>query len=313
MIRVLSVFLLFVAGAFLILNSGVVDISELLNNPEEGFIEETEEVVVEEAIVEIVEEVSRDIKEEVAVVQIDEAVESIVPAEGPIQTTIELPSSSLTEIGTFIWTNNQRAINGVQPLARNSLLDEIAESKLQDMFSNQYFGHEAPNGDFVGEIAGRFGYEYIVIGENLALGDFTDDEMLLEAWMDSPGHRDNILNERFRELGVAVGKGNFKGRETWLAVQSFGTSFSVCPTVSAPLLEDIKNSKEELDDIGETLSVMLVDIESTFPKSGPVYAQKVNNYNLLVGEYNDLLETINSWVRSYNAQIKAFESCVDAI
>jgi len=181
------------------------------------------------------------------------------------------------------------------------------------MFSNQYFGHEAPNGDFVGEIAGRFGYEYIVIGENLALGDFTDDEMLLEAWMDSPGHRDNILNERFRELGVAVGKGNFKSRETWLAVQSFGTSFSVCPTVSAPLLEDIKNSKEELDDIGETLSVMLVDIESTFPKSGPVYAQKVNNYNLLVGEYNDLLETINSWVRSYNAQIKAFESCVDAI
>ena len=57
----------------------------------------------------------------------------------------------------------------------------------------------------------------------------------MTAWMNSPGHRANILNPHFQEIGVAVGKGMYEGHETWIAVQSFGMPLSACPASDANL------------------------------------------------------------------------------
>jgi uncharacterized protein YkwD len=93
------------------------------------------------------------------------------------------------------------------------------------MFENQYFAHESPTGEKVSDLAKKFGYDFLLIGENLAMGNFSSDEDLVLAWMESPGHRENILNEKYQEIGVAVKKGIFEGKEVWIAVQHFGLPF----------------------------------------------------------------------------------------
>ena len=73
------------------------------------------------------------------------------------------------------------------------------------MFAKQYFAHVAPDGGKAELLAADFGYEYIIIGENIAMGQRTPQEVMT-AWMNSPGHRGNILSTAFTEIGVGVAK-----------------------------------------------------------------------------------------------------------
>src|SRR5262249_8345343 len=115
---------------------------------------------------------------------------------------------TLTQAGVIKWTNIQRQENGALPaLTVNAKLNESAQLKLKDMFAKQYFEHVSPSGVGPDGLANEVGYAYASIGENLALGNFADDRALVQAWMDSPGHRANILGKSYREIGVAVGKG----------------------------------------------------------------------------------------------------------
>ena len=134
-------------------------------------------------------------------------------------------------------------------LLENTKLDQSAELKAQDMLKNQYFAHTSPSGMAVGNLAEKVGYEFIAIGENLALGNFENDEALVQAWMDSPGHRANILNSRYQEIGVAVLKGVFEGRTTWLAVQHFGLPLSVCPSPQEGVKLTIDANQNKIDEI----------------------------------------------------------------
>src|SRR3990167_5043216 len=100
-------------------------------------------------------------------------------------------------------TNIQRFDNGLlPPLSTNAKLEAAALAKAQDMFNKQYFEHVSPSGLDPGTLVKNAGYEYILSGENLILGNFKDEQELVQAWMDSPGHRANILNERFVDIGV---------------------------------------------------------------------------------------------------------------
>ena len=115
------------------------------------------------------------------------------------------PSTALSKLGVLVWTNVQRDLNGKMPsLTSNSILDQIANLRLQDMFSRQYFEHISPIGEGASDLARTNGYEFIVIGENIALGNFESDQKLVAAWMASPGHRANILNARFVDIGTFV-------------------------------------------------------------------------------------------------------------
>ncbi|MEK7121756.1 MAG: CAP domain-containing protein [Patescibacteria group bacterium] len=124
----------------------------------------------------------------------------------------------------IIETNNQRKANNLGSLAENSKLNAAADFKMRDMFARQYFDHYAPDGTSgIEELLIRFNYQYIAAGENLALGDFKNANELVSLWMASPGHKANILNSTYREIGVATDYDMFQGRRTIIAVQIFGT------------------------------------------------------------------------------------------
>ena len=121
-------------------------------------------------------------------------------------------------------TNNQRKINGAGPLLENLKLNVVADYKMKDMFARQYFDHFGPDSTSgLQELLIKFGYQYKIAGENLAMGDFKNAAKLVALWMNSPGHRANILDKRFTEIGVAVGEDVFGNRRTKIAVQILAT------------------------------------------------------------------------------------------
>jgi uncharacterized protein YkwD len=107
------------------------------------------------------------------------------------------------------------------PLRQNAQLDLAAQRHAEDMLARGYFAHESPEGKTVRERSRAAGYVWGVIGENIAEGQFSVDEAM-ETWMHSPGHRRNILDRDFKELGVglAIGQSGGEWRVVW--VQTFG-------------------------------------------------------------------------------------------
>jgi uncharacterized protein YkwD len=151
------------------------------------------------------------------------------------------------------WTNAQRQKNGLPPLKENLKLDLSADNKTRDMFINQYFEHKSPIGIGVDGLIKEVGYEYIIIGENLAMGNFENSEKLVEAWMDSPGHRENILNVKYQEIGVAVLRGVYQGKKVWMAVQHFGLPLSYCPRPNENLKTEIDEGEQLVNQLKTSL------------------------------------------------------------
>jgi uncharacterized protein YkwD len=115
--------------------------------------------------------------------------------------------------------NNERANVGLSPVAWNETLAEEATQYACEMIHYDFFDHVNPVTRSTLSIrANQFQYDYLVIGENLAAGQRTPEQAMSD-WMDSPGHRQNILDPRFVELGVGVRIGGDYGTY-W--VQEFG-------------------------------------------------------------------------------------------
>ncbi len=118
--------------------------------------------------------------------------------------------------------NEARQEAGLVPLRSNARLDEAAQRHAEDMLARGYFAHESPEGKTVRERARAAGYDWRNIGENLAENQRSVDEVM-STWMRSPGHRHNILNPDFRELGVGLALGRSSRGYRVLWVQVFGT------------------------------------------------------------------------------------------
>lgn len=127
-------------------------------------------------------------------------------------------------------TNAQRAANGLSALTENSSLDSAAIAKGNDMIAKGYWAHFAPDGTSPWTFFTSFGYKYQYAGENLAR-DFSDAGSAVNAWMNSPTHKENILNPHYREIGIGVVEGSLSGANTTIIVQFFGTSLSGKPSV----------------------------------------------------------------------------------
>ena len=126
-------------------------------------------------------------------------------------------------------TNAKRAQSGLAQLSFNSQLSQAAASKAGDMYAADYWAHNSPSGKTPWNFISSAGYRYLYAGENLAR-DFSDASSVVDAWMASPSHRSNILDDHFKEIGVAVASGDLEGREVILVVQMFGTPVSQIPT-----------------------------------------------------------------------------------
>ena len=119
-------------------------------------------------------------------------------------------------------TNVQRTANGLNTLSENSILDNAALAKGNDMLAKGYWAHFAPDGTSPWSFFLSFGYKYKYAGENLAR-DFPDAASAVTAWMNSPSHRENILNPNYQEIGIGVVEGSLSGVDTTIIVQFFGS------------------------------------------------------------------------------------------
>ena len=97
--------------------------------------------------------------------------------------------------------NKRRAEYGLKPLTQNWQLSRVARFKSQDMRDKGYFSHTSPTYGSPFQMIKSFGISYRTAGENIAKG-YTSPESVVNAWMNSTGHRANILNASFTEIGV---------------------------------------------------------------------------------------------------------------
>src|SRR3989338_10008056 len=114
-------------------------------------------------------------------------------------------------------TNAQRVAHGLSEVRENEMLDKAAEAKAKNMFAEDYWAHYSPSGKDPWGFIQRAGYKFLYAGENLAK-NFSNPEDVVNAWMASPTHRDNLLNSRYKNVGMAVLEGELNGQRTILVV-----------------------------------------------------------------------------------------------
>jgi uncharacterized protein YkwD len=235
-------------------------------------------------------------------------------APSPIQQAAKVApkkTNALTIAGVIAETNDQRAANGdLPPFAENATLDDIATLRLDDMFTQQYFAHVGPQEESAISVASSVGYDHLALGENLALGNYAGDAGVVTAWMNSPGHRANILDTHYTQIGVAVREGMFEGSETWLAVQIFGRPSSDCTAPDATLENSINVSEQQISSTSAELADDKTAIDAMSPQSGPTYNAQVEDYNNLAAQYNALAAETETAINTYDAQVTAFNACL---
>ena len=133
------------------------------------------------------------------------------------------PTASVDTSGTFQQqvldlVNIQRSQHGCGPLTANPKLQAAAQGQSDDMAARHFFDHTNPDGAGPQQRIDAVGYQWSTWGENIAQGQSTPASVM-DSWMNSPGHRANILNCDFKEIGVGVHQG--PGGPWW--TQDFGT------------------------------------------------------------------------------------------
>jgi len=148
-------------------------------------------------------------------------------------------------------TNIDRQNNNILALQTNPLLEKAAMMKAKDMAQSNYFSHTSPSGKTPWQWLDEVGYNYKYAGENLAV-NFYESVDVEKAWMNSAGHRKNILNSNYAEIGIAVVVGNYKNNQAIFVVQYFGRQAKPKPaagTETSPLLTEIIEPSAEIEGI----------------------------------------------------------------
>lgn len=146
----------------------------------------------------------------------------------------EINSSDL-----ILLTNEIRDIKGLNPLTINNKLTIASTNKAKHLIQHNYFSHNSPAGKQFSEWIIESGYKFQIVGENLAIG-YTNNKDVMKAWMDSPSHKENILNEKYNEIGLVVMQGEIDGELQMLVVQIFG---------SQPVLRLTENLNEYIQQV----------------------------------------------------------------
>jgi uncharacterized protein YkwD len=229
-------------------------------------------------------------------------------------------------------TNEARRGNGVPVLKENSQLGRIAEERARDMLKKQYFGHVAPDGESYPDVARKVGYRYKCLSENIASGDFPTNRKLIEGWMQSPGHRKNLLSTDVDEIGIAVVRGSLKGEETWVAVQIFGlpapegeqgaVPATSCTVPSPGAAQAIESGKREIEDMERQLASMKTEMELEkliLERKGAPSKEESDAFNARAGQFNGLVEksndkraTVQGMINDYNASVQRYNACLEA-
>ena len=119
-------------------------------------------------------------------------------------------SNEITAENVLDVMNAYRAEASLPPLHLDVSLSQAAEDRMRDMEDGGWWNHESPEGKPPFVWIGRRGYDYLYAGENLAAG-FETARLLVQSWMESPGHRANIMGVQFSDCGIAIIEGSTKG------------------------------------------------------------------------------------------------------
>jgi hypothetical protein len=131
--------------------------------------------------------------------------------------------------------------------------------KAQHMANNEYFAHYSPDGVSPWYWFNEVSYNFVHAGENLAI-HFTDSGDVVEAWMESPTHRANIMNGNYAEIGVGTAEGTYEGYPTVYVVQLFGTpSAPIAQTTAVPEVAGdeapVPDNQEEEEVLSESVTL----------------------------------------------------------
>ncbi len=231
---------------------------------------------------------------------------------GALMGDVTAEGTNLDSYSIIYWTNIERQSEGtgLSSLNENGVLDSIAAERVNDMFNKGYFAHISPTGDSASKEADSFGYDYINLGENIALGNFGGSRDLLLAWMASPGHRANILNANYTEIGVAAVQGMYQGQKVWIAAQIFGRPVSSCTEPETSLKSQIDAGKSTASDLMSQIQSLQTEITAMDKSNVTEYDAKVADYNALAKQYDDMAASVKSLVSEYNTEVQTFNDCI---
>jgi uncharacterized protein YkwD len=234
----------------------------------------------------------------------------------PLRTTIVTPPTetnrrALEALDIVALSNVERMRAGLPLLLWNQRLVAVAEAKAVDMIEKQYFDHVSPDGTDIGILMDRYRYDYLRVGENLAMGDFASSSHVVDGWMNSPGHRANIMNAAFTEIGVAAIRGAYEGREVWYAVQEFGRPMPACAKPDEVLRVEVDRIQLQIDDIAERIATERSVLESP-TISVSEYNARVDGYNEMVKLYNELIARTKIMVETFNESVRQYNACIEA-
>ncbi len=163
-------------------------------------------------------------------------------------------SSDLSAVSLLSSTNSQRLVYKEESLSLNTNLSNAAQAKANDMVSQNFWSHNTPDGKTPWSFITAAGYSYERAGENLAYG-FNDASTTLTAWMHSPEHRANILNNHYEQVGFGIASSpNFVGHgpETIVVAMYATPQINAAPVAYTQSLPT--NAVKGADDVAQNVS-----------------------------------------------------------
>lgn len=191
-------------------------------------------------------------------------------------------------------TNQERQKMGLTPVSENAALDKAASLKAQNMFAENYWAHFAPSGKTPWDFISGAGYRFTFAGENLAK-NFTNSDDVVKAWMASPTHRDNLLNPKYQDIGIAVEEGVLNGQKTILVVQEFGSTSALAAKPAVQVQgKKIEVPKQEYSTKPEINVVALETKVTPKPLFDPYQVYKTAGFSLII--LITALLTLDFWI-----------------
>ena len=141
-------------------------------------------------------------------------------------------SSNVSTQDLLNLTNQKRKDAGLAPLVLNDQLSRAADEKAKYMLEKNFWAHVAPDGTTPWYFIKNSGYEYLYAGENLARG-FNSSGDVVNAWMASPTHRENMLSPNYKDIGFAILSGSLTGSDTVLVVEELGSKYATTQNAKA--------------------------------------------------------------------------------
>lgn len=167
-------------------------------------------------------------------------------------------------------TNQARANLNKSAYTSNALLMSAAQMKAEDMAKQHFFAHTAPDGTVAWDYFKKVGYTYSVAGENLAITN-QDASAVINGWLNSPTHRDNLLNDSYTDLGIGMANyGDYQGHPNTIVIVAFygkratGQQQLTAATSPAGGTTNLKPQIPITPIIGVTMAILLIIAGVTF-------------------------------------------------